>query len=171
MRELRNALGCYPTGVTIITAPDGDGGMVGITANSFSSVSLDPPLVLWSLDVSTQSFDAFTNAGYFGVNVLSQQQLEMSQRFATKQRDKFAGVDYEIGAGGVALLDASAARFQCRTVATHDGGDHRIFVGEVLHFEYQPDVEPLVFTHGKYAEIVGHRDVADPVDEWSEPWI
>ena len=171
MRELRNALGCYPTGVTIVTAPDGQGGMVGMTANSFSSVSLDPPLVLWSCALSALSLDAFSKAGYFGVNVLAQRQLEMSRRFATRQHDKFAGIEYEIGEGGVALFDGSAARFQCRTIATHDGGDHRIFIGEVLAFEYRPDVEPLVFTHGSYAEIVGHRDITDPVDEWSEPWI
>ena len=171
MSEFRYALGCYPTGVTIITAPDGDGGMVGITANSFASVSLDPPLVLWSLDTSAFSMDAFVNAGHFGVNVLAQRQLEMSQHFASRQRDKFADVEYEIGAGGVALFADSAARFQCRTVATHDGGDHRIFMGEVLDFDHDPEVEPLVFTHGRYAEVVGHRDISDPVDEWSEPWI
>ena len=171
MNELRNALGCYPTGVTIITAPDDADGMVGITANSFASVSLDPPLVLWSLDKSAYSLDAFTKAGYFAVNVLAQSQLEMSRHFATRQEDKFEGVDYEIGEGGVALFAGSAARFQCRTVATHEGGDHVIFLGEVISFEYRPHVEPLVFTHGRYAEIVGHRDIADPVDEWSEPWI
>ena len=169
-RDLRNALGCYPTGVTIVTAPDSEGGVVGVTANSFAAVSLVPPLVLWSLDLSAYSLDAFTQAGYFAVNVLAQSQLEMSQHFATRQRDKFATIDYEVGDGGVALLNGCAARFQCRTVATHDEGDHRIFVGSVLAFEYRQNVEPLVFTHGTYAEIVGHRDIPEPVEEWSEPW-
>ena len=170
MRELRNALGCYPTGVTIVTAPDGKGGLVGMTANSFSSVSLEPPLVLWSCALTAKSLEAFKEAGYFGVNVLAQAQLEMSKHFAISQENKFEGIDFEIGEGGVALFPGSAARFECRTVASHEGGDHRIFVGEVLSFEYRPDVEPLVFTHGRYAEIVGHRDITDPVDEWSDPW-
>lgn len=170
-RDLRNALGCYPTGVTIVTAPDGVGGVVGVTANSFSAVSLDPPLVLWSLDKSAYSLGVFTEAGYFAVNVLAQGQLDMSQHFAKRQRDKFAEVDYEIGQGGVALFGGCAARFQCRTAATHEGGDHRIFVGEVLDYEYDPTVEPLVFTHGTYAEIVGHRDIREPVEDWSEPWV
>ena len=170
-RELRKALGCYPTGVTIITAPDAEGSVVGVTANSFAAVSLDPPLVLWSLDMSAYSLDAFTQAGHFAVNVLSQDHLEMSQHFATRQVDKFAAVSYERGIGGVALFTGCAARFQCRTVATHDEGDHRIFIGEVLEFTSQPNVEPLVFTHGRYAEIVGHRDIAEPVEEWTEPWV
>lgn len=170
-RDLRDALGCYPTGVTIITAPDQQGGVVGVTANSFAAVSLDPPLVLWSLDVSAYSLDAFTEAGCFAINVLAQSQLEMSQHFATRQRDKFAGIEYVTGAGGVALFEGCAARFQCRTVATHDGGDHRIFVGEVVGFDSLPNVEPLVFTHGTYAEVVGHRDIPEPVEEWSEPWV
>ncbi|MCH8128788.1 MAG: flavin reductase family protein [Acidobacteria bacterium] len=171
MRELRNALGCYPTGVTILTAPDGEDGMVGITANSFSAVSLEPPLVLWSLDTSAYSLGAFTGAGYFAVNVLAQSQLDMAQHFATRQKDKFATVDYEVGEGGVALFEGFSARFECRTVATHDEGDHRVFVGEVIAFEYRPDIEPLVFTHGRYAEIVGHREIRDPAEMWSEPWI
>jgi flavin reductase (DIM6/NTAB) family NADH-FMN oxidoreductase RutF len=171
VRDLRNALGCYPTGVTIITAPDGQGGMVGVTANSFASVSMDPPLVLWSLDLSSYSLDAFTDAGHFGINVLSQQQLDMCKHFAKRQKDKFADVDFDVGEGGVALFDGSAAKFQCRTVSMHDEGDHRVFVGEVIAFEYRPEVEPLVFTHGSYAEVVGHRDIADPSEEWSEPWV
>lgn len=170
-RELRNALGCYPTGVTIVTAPDGDGGVVGITANSFSAVSLEPPLVLWSLAMSAFSLDAFTGSGYFAVNVLAQSQLDLSNHFATRQPDKFATVDYEVGEGGVALFAGCAARFQCQTASTHDEGDHRVFVGEVIAFEYDPEVEPLVFTHGRYAEIVGHREIRDPAEMWSEPWI
>ena len=169
-RDLRNALGCYPTGVTIVTAPGEGGGVVGVTANSFAAVSLDPPLVLWSLDMSAKSLGAFTAAGYFAINVLAQSHLEMSQHFAPRQRDKFAGIDYQLGEGGVALFEGCAARFQCRTVTTHDEGDHRIFVGEVIDFEYLESIEPLVFTHGTYAEIVDHRDIPEPVEEWLEPW-
>lgn len=152
-REFRSALGCYPTGVAIITAPDGRGGHVGITANSFSSLSLDPPLVLWSLDKRAYSRQAFHSAGYFGVNVLSKGQIELSRHFSTRHVDKFASVDIELGVGHVALFENCAARFECRTHETHEGGDHILFIGEVLAFDYDAELEPLAFSGGEYAHI------------------
>lgn len=159
-RKFRDALGSYPTGVVIITAPDGQGGHVGITANSFSSLSLDPPLVMWSLDKQAYSREAFHTAGFFGVNVLAADQLELSRHFSRRHLDKFADLEVEIGAGGVAFLAGCAARFECRTHQTHDGGDHIIFVGEVLAFEHDPDRTPLAFAGGAYAETAPHRHIA-----------
>lgn len=150
-RELRTVLGCYPTGVTVVTAPDGRGGWVGITANSFTSVSLEPPLVLWSLAESALSLPAFLAAGYFAVNVLAADQQELSDRFARRGEEKFAGVPVTPGVGGVALFPGCAARLQCRTWAVYEGGDHRIFVGEVLAMD-RSDRPPLVFHRGRYCE-------------------
>jgi len=155
-RDFRDALGCYPTGVAIITAPDGRGGHVGITANSFASLSLDPPLILWSLDKKAYSRDAFHTAGYFGINVLAADQVELSRHFSKRHMDKFASVDVELGQGGVALIENCVARFECRTHTTYDGGDHIIFVGEVLAFEYDATLPPLAFKGGAYAQTAPH---------------
>lgn len=150
-KDFREALGCFPTGVAIITAPDDLGGYVGVTVNSFTSVSLDPPLVLWSLARDSYSRQAFVSAGWFAINILAAGQVELSKRFATRQLDKFAGVVVERGLGGVALFDGCSARFQCRTYAVHDGGDHLIFIGEVIDFDYRGR-DPLVFHRGRYVE-------------------
>ena len=158
-REFRDALGCFPTGVAVITAPDGEGGYVGVTANSFNSVSLDPPLVLWSLAKSAYSRDAFHRAGWFAINILASDQMDLSQRFATTGADKFVGVTFSKALGGVALLAGCAARFQCRTFAIYEGGDHEIFVGEVLDYDYSGR-SPLVFHRGAYAQAVRHDEEA-----------
>lgn len=155
-RQFRDALGCYPTGVAIITAPDGQGGHVGITANSFSALSLDPPLVLWSLDKRAYSREAFHSAGYFGVNVLSTDQVELSRHFSKRHVDKFASIAVELGAGSVALIEDCAARFECQTHQTYEGGDHIIFVGEVVAFEYNSELAPLAFSGGSYAQTAPH---------------
>lgn len=155
-REFREALGCFPTGVAVVTASDGVGGFVGVTANSFNSVSLDPPLVLWSLARTARSRDAFVEAGWFAINILSSTQVDLSARFASKGVDKFSGVKVLRGLGGVALLPGCAARFQCRTFAIYEGGDHEIFVGEVLDFDYSGR-PPLVFHRGAYARAVLHE--------------
>lgn len=154
--EFREALGCFPTGVAVVTASDGVGGFVGVTANSFNSVSLDPPLVLWSLARTARSRDAFVEAGWFAINILSSAQVDLSARFASKGVDKFSGVKVLRGLGGVALLSGCAARFQCRTFAIYEGGDHEIFVGEVLDFDYSGR-PPLVFHRGAYARAVLHE--------------
>ncbi len=151
-RAYRRALGNFATGVTVVTAarPDGNG-FVGITANSFNSVSLDPPLVLWSLDRRALSLPFFERAGYFVVNVLAADQVALSNRFAGRgQGDKFRDVSFRAGAGGAPVLSGCAASFQCRTCFTHEGGDHVIFMGEVLDFA-DHGRPGLVYHRGAYA--------------------
>ena len=155
-REFRNALGAFTTGVTIVTTRDASGRDVGLTVNSFNSVSLEPPLVLWSLARSSASLPAFVDAAYFAVHILGARQEALSNQFARRGADKFAGLDVVRGQGGVPLLDGCAARFECRTAYRHEGGDHEIFVGEVLNFEHF-DRPPLVFQKGGYAVAVKKR--------------
>ncbi len=149
-KAFRQALGSFATGVTIITARAPDGTPMGLTANSFNSVSLDPPLVLWSLANNAMSFDHFKAASHWAVHVLTADQEALSGRFARRGEDKFAGLEVETGAGDVPLLKDCAARFQCRTASTYQGGDHLIFIGEVLAFD-QSETAPLVFHGGRYA--------------------
>ncbi|GAA0796146.1 flavin reductase family protein [Marinobacterium sediminicola] len=149
-KAFRAALGTFTTGVTIITATAQDGTRVGITANSFNSVSLDPPLVLWSLAKSANSLPVFTETKHWNVHVLSVEQESLSGRFASRGEDKFAGIELDDGLTDAPLLPGCTARFQCRTAFIHDGGDHLIFIGEVLRFDHN-DLPPLVFQSGQYA--------------------
>lgn len=146
----RNALGSFATGVTIVTTVDAAGNKVGLTANSFNSVSLDPPMVLWSLARNSQSLDAFRNATHFAVHILAADQEALSNIFAKKGADKFSGLTVSNGLGDAPLLDGCSARFQCRTAFQYEGGDHIIFVGEVEAFDHSPKA-PLVFHGGRYA--------------------
>jgi flavin reductase (DIM6/NTAB) family NADH-FMN oxidoreductase RutF len=155
--DLRKALGRFSTGVTVVTTRASDGRRVGMTANSFSSVSLDPPLVLWSLARHAPSAADFTGASHFAINVLAAHQHRLSHRFATPQPDKFAEVDCCEGAAGVPLLNGVIARFVCRNVKQYDGGDHLIFIGEVEHYE-RFDGEPLVFHSGCYQVTTRHPE-------------
>ncbi len=149
-KAFRTALGTFTTGVTIITAQAADGSAVGITANSFNSVSLDPPLVLWSLAKSANSLPVFTDSKHWNVHVLSVDQESLSGRFASRGEDKFAGIQLDDGITQAPLLPNCTARFQCRTAFTHDGGDHIIFIGEVIGFDHN-DLPPLVYQSGQYA--------------------
>ena len=149
-KELRDALGAFATGVTIVTTRDAEGNDVGLTANSFNSVSLDPPMVLWSLALSSRSLPAFRQAEEFAVHILSADQEGLSSRFASRGIDKFAGLEVERNEAGIPLLPGCAARLQCRTAHQYQGGDHLIFVGEVLSFERDMR-PPLVFHSGRYA--------------------
>lgn len=148
--DFRRALGSFATGVTIITTRTADGEALGLTVNSFNSVSLNPPMVLWSLAETYMGYAAFQNAQYWAVHVLSAKQEPLSNRFASKGEDKFRGLDLEEGLGGVPLLRGCSARFVCETAFQYEGGDHRIFVGEVKAFEQTP-TPPLVFHSGRYA--------------------
>jgi len=149
VEELRRAFGTFATGVTIITTRDAQGRLYGLTANSFSSVSLDPPLVLWSLARRAGSYPAFREATAFGVSVLGGEHRELSARFAQPHPDKFAGIAYTLGEHGVPLIGGAAAHFECRVEHRYEGGDHVIFVGRVERFDYV--VKPtLLFCHGKY---------------------
>lgn len=157
-KEFRNALGSFATGVTIVTTRGESGEKVGLTANSFSSVSLDPPMILWSLAKTAMSMPVFEASEHFAVHVLDVDQLDLSNRFAARGEDKFAGLETEEGVGGVPLLTDFSARFQCRKSYAYDGGDHTIFVGEVLEFE-DSGKQPLVFHAGRYAEAKTHKSL------------
>ncbi len=150
-KEFRAALGCFATGVTVITTRAPDGTPIGLTANSFNSVSLDPPMVLWSLARSAWSLPVFLNAQHWAVHVLAVDQEALSNRFARAGEDKFAGLDVRNSRRGVPLLADCAARFECRTALRQEGGDHIIFLGEVEAFE-RADRAPLVYLSGRYAE-------------------
>lgn len=147
---LRHALGQFATGVTIVTTAGINNEPVGITANSFSSVSLDPPLVLWSLSRTALSRKAFENAAYFCVHVLAASQEELSERFASRGKNKFGGLIWAPGPGSMPMLEEYVARFQCRMTNQYPVGDHVVFVGEVLRFD-KTDQRPLVFHGGRYA--------------------
>lgn len=150
--EFRHALGSFTTGVTVVTTRGTGGEDIGLTANSFNSVSLDPPMVLWSLGKSAMSMPHFKAADYFAVHVLSQDQELLSTRFAKRGEDKFAGLDVQRGLGGVPLLPNCAARFICKTAYQYEGGDHIIFVGEVTDFSHW-ETPPLLFHRGQYGQI------------------
>ena len=153
-RDFRNALGTYATGVTIITAADAAGKPYGLTCNSFTSVSLNPPLVLWSLVIYSQSMNVFQNASHFAVNVLGASQKPLASRFAKSSDSKFEGVDWTPGLGGAPLLPGSVANFQCRTVDRYYGGDHVIFLGAVESYRYDGS-EALLFARGGYGRFIG----------------
>ena len=154
-KELRFAFGNFATGITIVTSLDADGEPLGITANSFSSVSLDPPLVLFSVDRGAYSLEAFQISRRFAINILSTDQEDMSNRFAKASVDKWPGVDFETWETGCPILTGSLASFDCRTWQTYDGGDHVIFVGEVEQMSLNTDLEPLLFFRGRYDRVLG----------------
>ena len=150
-KAFRSALGSFATGVTVVTTAVSTNEPIGVTASSFNSVSLDPPLVLWSLAKKSLSLDAFKQSGHFAVHILSCEQEDISNRFARSGADKFAETEWRRGQLGSPVLADFAAKFECRTIHQYEGGDHIIFVGEVLDLE-QRDLAPLVFHGGKYAE-------------------
>ena len=148
-RDFRNALGAFTTGVTVVTTLAGDGRRVGLTCNSFSSVSITPPLILWSLGVHSMNLPVFIEATHFAVNILAADQSKLSRRFASPVDDRFAGVAVTLSEDGVPLIDGAAAQLECRNEARHYSGDHVIFIGEVQRYRCT-GVEPLVFARGKY---------------------
>lgn len=156
-KAFRRALGNFATGVTIITARAPDGTQVGVTASSFNSLSMDPPLILWSSMKEARSCEIFENASHFAVNILASDQLEMSNHFARQQEDKFAGYDWEEGIGGAPIFPGCAGRFQCETYDKLDGGDHWIFVGKVVAFD-DFGRAPLCFHQGSYAMVFSHPE-------------
>lgn len=151
-KEFRNALGQFATGVTVITALDKDGNNVGMTANSFSSVSLDPMLVLWSLAKTAKTFDTFNETERFAIHVLNSEQQVISNQFASRSGDRFDGIQYTKGHGGVPVLSDYSAVFQCEIESRFEGGDHIILVGRVIDLDNkcQP---PLIFHAGQYADL------------------
>lgn len=153
IRDLRNALGCFATGVTVVTTRALDGVPYGLTANSFSSVSLDPPIVLWSLSKRSPSMQAFVESGRFVINVLALEQIHLSKNFSSKIPDKFSGVDCQDGIGGIPVINGCAANIECKVSQYLDIGDHVLFLGEIerYHYESKPT---LLFCHGNYQKAV-----------------
>ncbi|AWK89534.1 flavin reductase family protein [Azospirillum thermophilum] len=151
-KDFRRALGRFPTGVAVMTTRTPDGRCVGMTANSFSSVSLDPAMVLWSVARRAPSFDAFVGADAFAINILAAGQEHLSQQFARPSDDKFAGVEWTPGHGGAPVIAGCTAVFECSVSATYPGGDHEIILGRVQRYRWD-DTEPLVFAAGAYARI------------------
>ncbi|MDE2599858.1 MAG: flavin reductase family protein [Rhodocyclaceae bacterium] len=147
---LRQAFGSFATGVTVVTACDADGRLVGLTANSFSAVSLNPALVLWCISLTTPSFAVFRDCRHYAINVLSADQEDISNRFANPSPDKFAGIDWTPGASGVPMLDGCIANFECRNAHQYPGGDHLILVGQVESYRVEMDA-PLLFFGSRYA--------------------
>lgn len=157
-RELRRALGCFATGVTIVTAPSADGHPIGVTVSSFNSVSLDPPLVLFSIARDARSLPVLRAAEAFAVNVLGHDHAELSNRFArpidAADGSKWDGVEYAEGFGGAPVIPGAVACFECTPYARYDGGDHEIFVGRVTRHRSDPELAPLLFFRGGYHAVV-----------------
>lgn len=151
-REFRDALGRFATGVTVVTTATPEG-PVGITANSFASVSLDPPIVLWSIGRHSRRFAAFAGCEHFAVHVLAAEQVALSQRFA-RAGDAFAGLVHDRNEVEVPLLSGCLSRFECTRIAAHDGGDHLIVVARVTAATLR-EGEPLVFSGGSYGRFDG----------------
>ncbi len=170
VRDFRRALSQFPTGVTVITTNDEQGSPVGVTASSFNSVSVEPPLILWSIDKGAHSLAAFENSQHFAVNVLSRDQVDLSNRFASRGEDKFKDVIYGKGVGDSPLLNDYSAQFECKTWAVYAGGDHLILVGEVLEYRYNDSNLPLVFARGSYSVSSQHPSTVkyDAGDESGE---
>lgn len=146
----RAALGRFATGVTIVTARAHDGQPVGLTVNSFNSVSLQPPLVLWSLGLRSSALPVFMQAEHYAIHVLSAQQRDLALRFATQGVDRWQGVDFATGVGGVPLLPGVVASFECRSRSRYEEGDHVIFVGAVERCQHRQEVRPLLYHGGRF---------------------
>src|SRR5690348_1536908 len=148
-RRFRDAMAQFATGVTVIAAPLGDAEFVGFTANSFNSVSLDPPLIVWSLARHSRILSAFEGAERYAVSVLARDQVELARRFSRPHADRFAGVDYRLGAAGAPLIEGAVAWLECRHHALHPAGDHMLFIGEVERCAFR-SAPPLVWHGGRY---------------------
>jgi flavin reductase (DIM6/NTAB) family NADH-FMN oxidoreductase RutF len=148
--QFRAALGMFATGVTIVTARDADGLPIGLTANSFNSVSLDPPLVLWSLSAEAGSMPHFSRGSHYAINILAADQRALAERFSRKGPDRFAGVMFREGSRGAPILEGAAAVFECFNRSRYAEGDHVIFVGEVEHCERRARAQPLIYHGGRF---------------------
>ena len=149
-QEFRSALGMFATGVTIITARTASGELLGLTANSFNSVSLEPPLVLWSLGRSAASMAALSTGSHYAINILAADQKELAERFAGKREDRWAGVDFIDSPCGAPLLTGTVATFECFNRSRYEEGDHVIFVGEVERCTQRVGASPLLYHGGKF---------------------
>jgi len=151
-QELRRVMGHFATGVTVITTKDAQGVPTGLTANAFLSLSLNPPLILISVDKGATCYSCFEPENGFTVNFLSEDQEEISRRFATKGADKFADLKWRVGRNGAAILEGAIGYVECKVVQCHDGGDHTIVIGEILNASANGG-RPLLFFQGKYQRL------------------
>ncbi len=140
----------FATGVTIVTARTPDGALIGLTANSFNSVSLNPPLVLWSLSQAAGSMAVLSAGSHYAINILAADQKELAERFASKREDRWTDVRFTEGAGGAPLLAGAAATFECFNRSRYEEGDHVIFVGEVERCSHRAGAAPLLFHGGRF---------------------
>lgn len=154
-RNLRQVLGAFPTGVTVVTTKDEQGQPYGVTANSFSSVSLDPPLILWSQSNTSSSHAAFRDSERFVVNIMADDQIQVANQFAKSGPDKFSGIAVREGIAGLPVIERTAAHLECRKVAAYPGGDHTIFVGLIEKYE-RTGRSSLAFGNGRYAMTFAH---------------
>ena len=152
-RDLRRTLGAFATGVTVVTARTPDGEPVGLTISSFNSVSLDPPLILWSLSLESPNLEAFRRASHYAVNVLAADQQWLSDRFAARRSDRFTDLPQQPGLGGAPLLAGCCAWFECANDTQYPGGDHLIFIGRVERFAPSETQSPLIFHRGGYRQL------------------
>jgi flavin reductase (DIM6/NTAB) family NADH-FMN oxidoreductase RutF len=152
LQELRRVMGHFATGVTVVTTKDEEDTPFGLTANAFASLSLDPPLVLVCVDKAAQCYSCFQGSKIFAINVLGEGQEEISRRFATKGAQKFNGIPWHKSESGLALLDGAIGHIECKVVYSYDGGDHTIYVGEVLRAKTTGE-RPLIFFKGKYTRL------------------
>ena len=150
--EFKAALGRFASGVTVVTTKDANGHRHGLTVSAFCSVSLEPPLILICILKSTGSYHAFRESGFFAVNILSESQQEISNRFAAHLDDKFAGIEYREGIAGIPVLLNCLVNLECRLKNSYDGGDHTIFIGEIEEATFR-DRRPLLYFHGNYRKL------------------
>jgi flavin reductase (DIM6/NTAB) family NADH-FMN oxidoreductase RutF len=158
-RALRNALGRFATGIAVVTAIDPDGHPIGLTVNSFSAVSLNPALVLWCLDNGSNNLEAFRHASHHAINILAEDQQDISNRFATWPADRFAGLPWQHGLGGAPVFPNCCATFEVANETIHIAGDHTIFIGRVERFTETAELAPILFHAGQY------RKLADPAGD------
>jgi flavin reductase (DIM6/NTAB) family NADH-FMN oxidoreductase RutF len=152
-RTLRDALGCFATGVTVVTCLQPDGTPAGLTVNSFTSLSLDPPLLLVCIARQATSAEALTTASHFAINVLQTGQQPASIRFATRDEDRFGTTPWACGEAGAPILEESLGVFECKRYALYDGGDHHILVGEVVKASFDGGLDPLLYFRGRYRRL------------------
>lgn len=150
--DLRRTLGCFPTGVAVVTTTSREGTPIGVTISSFNSVSMDPPLILWSLGLKALSLADFRANGHFAVNVLSEAQADLPRVFSSPVEERFEGLAWTKGVGDVPVLAGSAAVIECSTHARYDGGDHEIFIGRVERHGHC-DAAPLLFAKGRLSAL------------------
>jgi flavin reductase (DIM6/NTAB) family NADH-FMN oxidoreductase RutF len=164
-RAFRQALGQFATGVAVITAQAESGSAIGLTMSSFNSVSVDPPLILFSMDRKAFSLAAMIEAAGYAVNILGRNQERLSDQFAKSLSDKWTAVEHTLGHAAAPLIADALAHFECEPYAQYDGGDHLIFVGRVVRFNAYPTAEPLIFFRGAYRSLAGTERAA----EWPLP--